>query len=118
MTRTRTGPDMNVDPDRDDDPGRDDEPGAQPGGAKRTGRRPRVPGHASCVRLSVRLTPDERRDLESVARDNQTSLTDVLREAVNEYVADYRDRAVFQPDPDRVSSSAIDHRSENHSRRE
>jgi hypothetical protein len=63
----------------------------------RGGRKPRVPGACSSMRLSIRLTPEERRDLEAVARENHTNLADVLREAVNEYVADYRERPLFEP---------------------
>jgi hypothetical protein len=63
----------------------------------RGGRKPRVPGACSSMRLSIRLTPEERRDLEAVARENHTNLADVLREAVNEYVADYRERPLFAP---------------------
>jgi len=44
----------------------------------------------------VRLTPAERADLDRVARDNRVPAAKVLRDAVNEYVADYRDRAVFR----------------------
>jgi hypothetical protein len=55
----------------------------------------RIDSASSTERLTIRLTPDERRDLETVARENGTSLAETLREAVNEYVADYRERAVF-----------------------
>lgn len=54
------------------------------------------------ARICVRLTPTQRKDLEQVARDNGTDITGVIREAVNEYVADYQDRPVFrhtEPDP-------------------
>jgi len=43
----------------------------------------------------VRLTLAERRDLDSVARENHSTVSAVLRDAVNDYVADYRERAVF-----------------------
>lgn len=59
------------------------------------GRKPRNDTAASDG-LSIRLTIAERTDLESVAKESGTTLTEVLREAVNEYVADYRDRAVFR----------------------
>jgi hypothetical protein len=47
------------------------------------------------VWMHVRMTVSERRDLDTVARDNNVTVSAVLREAVNEYVSDYRDRAVF-----------------------
>ena len=71
----------------------------------RGGRKPRVPGACSSMRLSIRLTPEERRDLEAVARENHTNLADVLREAVNEYVADYRERPLFEPVSASISAS-------------
>jgi metal-responsive CopG/Arc/MetJ family transcriptional regulator len=43
------------------------------------------------------------RDLETVARDNATTRADVIREAVNEYVSDYRDRLVFVRNGERCS---------------
>lgn len=58
-------------------------------------RRPRA-GRPSKTGIRVRLTDVERRDLEQVARDNQTDLSGVVREAVNEYVADYRERPAFR----------------------
>jgi hypothetical protein len=61
----------------------------------RGGRKPRVLGTPSLVRLSIRLTVDERRDLESVAQENNICLAEVLREAVNEFVHDYRERDLF-----------------------
>jgi hypothetical protein len=72
-------------------------------GPSRGGRRPRVVGVQSSSRLTIRLTPGERSDLESVARENHTNLADVLREAVNEYVNDYRERKVFATWPEAKS---------------
>ena len=43
----------------------------------------------------IRLTDSERRALDRVASDSRTTITDVLREAVNEYVADYGERLIF-----------------------
>lgn len=48
------------------------------------------------VRVVVRLTPVQRKDLERVAAENNTSLAGVIREAVNDYVADYRETKVFR----------------------
>jgi len=47
-------------------------------------------------RVTIRLTPGERADLDRVARDNRMRTATVVREAVNEYVSDYRDRRVFR----------------------
>lgn len=58
--------------------------------------------------VMVRITPSQRRHLEQVAADNRTSLTGVVREAVNEYVADYGERKVFRiatrPDTGRLTT--------------
>jgi hypothetical protein len=45
------------------------------------------------------LTPAERADLEAAARENGVSIATLLREAVNEYVADYRDHVPFNSLP-------------------
>ena len=42
--------------------------------------------------------------METVARDSAMSLSEVVREAVNEFVADYRERAVFETPRRRVVS--------------
>ncbi len=58
--------------------------------------RPPLPAHQRLdERIEVRLTDAERRDLARVAREKRTSIADVLREAVNEYVADYGERPIF-----------------------
>ena len=41
--------------------------------------------------IRVRVSPAERRDLERVAQQNHTDVAGAIREAVNEYVADYRE---------------------------
>lgn len=58
------------------------------------GRQPRF-GTPATRRTTIRLTDDQHRDLENVARENGISVSDVLRDAVNDYVADYRERPVF-----------------------
>lgn len=68
--------------------------GQGPNGHRR-GRLTRVPGELSNVRLRVVLTERERRELQRVADDNFVTLSEVVREAVNEYVADYRERRLF-----------------------
>ena len=58
--------------------------------------RPPTRGAVARAVFHVRITASERRDLDDVARENCVTVSEVLREAVNEYVADYRDRAVFR----------------------
>ena len=58
-------------------------------------RQPFIPGDPATVRISIRVTPSVKSDLEQVARDNLTTSAGVIREAVNEYVFDYRNRPVF-----------------------
>ena len=57
-----------------------------------------MPGVRSTKRLWIRLTSDERADLDQVAAENHLNVTDVLRLAVNTFVQDYRegDRDVFR----------------------
>ena len=58
--------------------------------AERRGPHPQYDEPADVV-LRVRVTETQRRDLEQVARDNQLTLSGAIREAVNEYAADYRE---------------------------
>lgn len=58
--------------------------------------RPARVDEPASTRISVRLTPAERADLNRVARDNRVPAAKVIREAVNEYVADYRERVLFR----------------------
>lgn len=57
----------------------------------RTGRRPRVDGQPSERRREFRLTPEEDAELQRIARENRLPVATLIREAVNEYVADYSD---------------------------
>lgn len=63
--------------------------------AERRGPKP-TRGVTASARVCVRLTDGERSDLARVARENHTNVADVIREAVNEYVSDYRERPVFE----------------------
>jgi hypothetical protein len=56
--------------------------------------RPRSTDPATSM-IQVRVTPGQRLELRRVAEDNRTHVSGVIREAVNEYVADYRERRVF-----------------------
>jgi hypothetical protein len=59
------------------------------------GRKPRADTASQC-RLSIRLTWEERAAVEEAAKANHVCIAEVLREAVNEYVADYGAPRVFQ----------------------
>jgi hypothetical protein len=50
----------------------------------------------STQKVGTYLTVAERADLQQVAKENRQSVAAVLREAVNEYVADYRERGIFR----------------------
>lgn len=52
--------------------------------------RPPVDDPASVV-ISLRVTTSQRRELEQAACDNRMTLGGMIREAVAEYIADYRD---------------------------
>jgi hypothetical protein len=43
----------------------------------------------------LRVTPAQRLELRRVAGENGTGVAGMLREAVNEYVADYHERRIF-----------------------
>ena len=48
------------------------------------------------ARISVNVTPAQRLELRRVASDNRTGVAGIIREAVNEYVADYGERRPFR----------------------
>jgi hypothetical protein len=60
----------------------------------RGGRPPRA-GQRSTRRIEFVVTPDEYADLEKVAADHQQPIAAIIRQAVNEFVADYRETKVF-----------------------
>jgi len=63
--------------------------------AKRSTGRPPIHDTPATARIWVRVTPAQRLDLRRVATDNGTGVSGIIREAVNEYVADYGDRKPF-----------------------
>ena len=63
--------------------------------SRRRGRPSMEPEPATAI-VSLRVTPAQRLELRRVAADNRTHVGGLLREAVNEYVSDYRDRRVFR----------------------
>lgn len=46
--------------------------------------------------IQVRVTREQRRNLELVARENLTTVSEAIREAVDEYVTDCQDRPIFR----------------------
>jgi hypothetical protein len=67
---------------------------------KRPPGRPPLDDVAATSRVQLRVTPAQRLELRRVADENGTGMSGVIREAVNEYVSDYRDkrrRKVFSP---------------------
>jgi hypothetical protein len=63
--------------------------------SKRPPGRPPIADVASTARIELRVTPAQRLELRRVAGENRTGIAGLLREAVNEYVADYTDRRPF-----------------------
>jgi len=57
--------------------------------------RPRRDDSVSEV-IRVRVTPAQRLELRRVARENGTLVSEVIREAVDEYVCDYRESGIFR----------------------
>lgn len=51
--------------------------------------RPAIFGEPASETIRVRVTPGQRADLERVAAANHTDVASVIREAVNEYAADF-----------------------------
>ena len=62
---------------------------------KRTVGRPPIADTPATARISVRVTPAQRLELQRMASDNQTGVAGLLREAINEVVADSHDRRPF-----------------------
>jgi hypothetical protein len=62
---------------------------------RKPGRAPVDPGRAQIVNLKIRISPAERRELERVARENHCTITQLIRDAVNAYVADYGEGPVM-----------------------
>jgi predicted DNA-binding protein len=58
--------------------------------------RPALFGKPATDAIRVRVTREQRRDLEQVARENSTNVAGLIREAVNTFVEDYKDASVFR----------------------
>ena len=59
------------------------------------GARPRF-GQATDTKVYLRVTKDQRQKLREAAERNKTTVADLLREAVDSYVADFSDEPMFQ----------------------
>lgn len=59
-------------------------------------RRPRVDDGPASEVIRVRVTPAQRLKLRRVADENGTLVSEVIREAVNEYVEDYGETRIFR----------------------
>lgn len=62
---------------------------------RKRGRPRRDAAECASERIWAWVTPAEREALLLVAEENHLAIGEVIREAVNEYVADYSDRRVF-----------------------
>lgn len=57
--------------------------------------RPALYGSRAHKRIEIVVTAEQRRELDRVAAEQKKPLATVIREAVNEYVADYGEKRVF-----------------------
>jgi hypothetical protein len=57
--------------------------------------RPPLGDAPATARIELRVTPAQRLELQRVATDNRLGMSGILREAVNEFIADYGERPVF-----------------------
>lgn len=64
-------------------------------GPRRAGK-PRRSDGLSAERVVVYITEREKADIQAVARENGHCVSTLVREAVNEFVADYREKRVFE----------------------
>jgi uncharacterized protein (DUF1778 family) len=62
----------------------------------RRGRKPRLEGAAARERFGFRISASERHDLLAVANELGQDASEFVREAVNEAVADFRERKLFK----------------------
>lgn len=56
---------------------------------------PVIEGQRATRHLKVRATEGQLQDLRSVAQELGVTQSDIIRDAVNEFVADFRERKVF-----------------------
>ena len=65
------------------------------GRMKRRGR-PWLHAEPASTQIHLRVTPAQRLELRRVADENGQRLSSIIREAVDEFVGDYRDGRVFR----------------------
>lgn len=63
---------------------------------RRRGRPPRVKGKPASRRQMFWLTEDEEAALKAAAAESGLPVATLIRDAVNEFVADYTDRRIFR----------------------
>lgn len=63
---------------------------------KRRPGRPPLDDEPATDSIRVRVTPGQRLELRRVADENGTGVSGVIREAVNEYVSDYKETKPFR----------------------
>lgn len=73
---------------------------------RRRGRPPRA-GVRATRQIGIRITDDERRALEEVVLVERKSLTEIVRDAINEYVGDFQERVIFTPSGDKFPKSSV-----------
>lgn len=58
--------------------------------------RPPISGSKATERIEFVVTPEQRDDLQEVADGEGKKLAGLIRDAVDEYVSDFRERRVFR----------------------
>lgn len=81
-----------------------DEPEILIVGGTRRGRPPKA-GVLASQTVRIRMTEGHKADLVEVAKAERRPLADVIRDAINCYVGDFRERVVFLPSGDRFQKS-------------
>lgn len=59
------------------------------------GRPPRIRGEIASARIWAWLTNDERQSLRALSEETGKPIAEIVREAVNVYVADFSEQRVF-----------------------
>jgi hypothetical protein len=69
-------------------------------GGTRRGRPPKAGVRASAF-VRIRATEGQKNDLREVAKSEGRTMADVIRDAIDSYVGDFRERVIFTPSGDR-----------------
>lgn len=72
--------------------------------AVRLGRPPRIETEIASEQLFIRVTPGERRAIGHAADELRITITELIRQAVNEFVGDFSERKPFSSDGTQRSS--------------